>query len=379
MVFTLFVFFLTLSILVFAHELGHFLAARRFGVKAEEFGIGFPPRIVGVYRDKNGKRKVVWGGKKVQDADDTIFSLNLIPLGGFVKIKGEDGDSLDPDSFASKKPYQRAVILLAGVTMNLVLAFLLISWGYMIGVSPTFSKEDAKGIIIVEVLPNSPAEQAGIKPYDIIKKVGETQVLSYEDLERAQGQWVDKPVVYTIKRQDEIKQIEVTPRLMSDTQKAGIGVLIQEIETIKYPWYLAFWEGLKTTLFRTWIIITELVKFFGGLLAGSGLGASLAGPVGIASLSGKAARMGLSYLINFTSVLSINLAILNALPFPALDGGKLLFLIIEKIKGTPVKREIEAVIHQAGFALLMLLVVVITWREVHGAERFMQLINIIKR
>src|SRR3989344_3535023 len=130
---TIIIFILILSLLVFVHEVGHFVVARKFGVKAEEFGLGFPPRGFGFYKNTEGKWKFVFGSKEVRDAADTVYSVNLIPLGGFVKIKGENGDSDDPDSFMNKKIWQRASILAAGVTMNMVLAAALLSVGFMIG------------------------------------------------------------------------------------------------------------------------------------------------------------------------------------------------------------------------------------------------------
>lgn len=151
---------------------------------------------------------------------------------------------------------------------------------------------------------------------------------------------------------------------MAETGKGGIGVAISEVGMVKYPWYYAIWEGFKTTFMMVWAILVAFYELFKGLILGHGVSADVAGPVGIAVLTGQVARMGVIYIMQFTAMLSINLAIINFLPLPALDGGRVLFLIIEKIKGRPVKRELEAAIHNIGFMLLMVLVLLITFRDV---------------
>ncbi|MFH1427286.1 MAG: RIP metalloprotease RseP [Patescibacteria group bacterium] len=371
MLLTIIIFILLLSVLVFVHELGHFLMARRYGVKAEEFGFGFPPRIWGVYRNKEGKWQQVKGKREVIDAPGTIMSINWIPLGGFVKIKGENGENEEEnDSFAGRSIWQRFVMLSAGVSMNVILAAILISIGLMFGlpqaldgVNPKAKISDEK-IQIAQVLPNTPAAAVGLEMADIIISIDNQGFKTEDDIQAYNKSKVDQEITYKIKRgQDEII-FNVTPTIIKEIGDGGIGISIVTTGLVKYPWYLAIWEGVKTTIFLTWYIIVAFYELFKNLILGQGVSIDIAGPVGIAAFTGQVARMGFVYLIQFTALLSINLAIINFLPIPALDGGRALFLLIEKIKGSPVKREVEAVIHNIGFTILMLLVLVVTFRDV---------------
>ena len=371
MLFTIIVFLAVFSVLVFAHELGHFLTAKKFGVKAEEFGFGYPPRIVGIYRNSAGQWKIVWGSREVKDAPGTVYSLNLLPLGGFVKIKGEDdnGDKA-VDSFAAKKIWQRATMLSAGVVMNIVLAMFLIIIGFMIGIPQVIDGVDARAKIlderiqIVEVMKGSPAETAGVQMGDIIKNIDGVEFSNYFDLQSYVDSHVNQELNYLIERGGQEVGVIVTPEIRPETEKGGIGVSITETGIVKYPWHLAIWEGIKTTFYLFWVILVAFYELFKNLFVGQGLTQELTGPVGIAVLTGQVAHMGFVYILQFTALFSINLAIINFLPIPALDGGRVLFLIIEKIKGSPVKRELEAALHNIGFALLMLLVIVVTYRDV---------------
>lgn len=372
MLLTIITFFIVLSVLVLAHELGHFMVARKFGVKAEEFGLGFPPRVFGIYKNDKGQWKFVRGAKEIFNSPKTIYSINWLPLGGFVKIKGENGEGQnETDSFASKKIWQRAFMLSAGVVMNIALAAVLIIIGFMIGLPQSLEGQlDArahisdKKIQIVQVMENTPAAVAGLKIGDVITDIDGKSFLNYEDLQNYVAANVDKKLNYEIRRGSDLIKFEIAPKLMAETNRGGIGVAISETATVSYPWYLAIYEGIKTTLFLTWAIIVAFYELIKGLILGQGLTADLSGPVGIATLTGQVARMGFVYLLQFTALLSINLAVINFLPFPALDGGRILFLIIEKIKRSPVKSEVENIIHNIGFALLMLLVLVVTFRDI---------------
>lgn len=367
---TIIIFLAVLSILVFVHEVGHFISARRFGVKAEEFGFGFPPRLGGIYRNREGKWKLVWGSRPVEDSPGTVYSFNWIPLGGFVKIKGENGDNSDPDSFVNKKIWKRAIILSAGVFMNIVLAAVLFSIGLSIGmpqalddINPRAAIRD-RSIQIIQVLPDSPAAQAGIQIGDVIENINGEEFTSYQELQKFVDEHTGEELIYKIKRAQAELTEKITPQIIPDTGKGGIGVGIIETGTVKYPFYIAAWEGIKITGIYTWAVTVAFYDFFKGVITGAGVSADLAGPVGIATMTGQVARMGLIYLLQFIAILSINLAIINFIPFPALDGGRVLFLAIEKIKGAPVKREIESLIHNIGFALLMVLVLIVTLKDI---------------
>jgi regulator of sigma E protease len=368
---TIITFIIVFSLLIFAHELGHFWTARKFGIKAEEFGFGFPPRIGGIYKNGEGKWKKVLGSKEVKDSPGTIYSLNWIPLGGFVKIKGENGENENElDSFAGKKIWQRAVVLSAGVGMNIILAMVLISFGLMIGLPetldnlPSQARISEKKIQIAVVMADSPAEKAGLVVGDTIISIDKQDFANEGELQNFVAGKVGEELNYEIKRGREDINLKITPEIRPETDKGGVGIAIAVTGLVKYPWYLAIWEGAKTTIFLTWAIVVAFYELFKNLIIGHGLSADVAGPVGIAALTGQVAQMGFVYVLQFTVLLSINLAIINFLPLPALDGGRILFLIIEKIKGSPVKREIEATIHNIGFSLLMLLVLIVTFKDI---------------
>jgi len=251
------------------------------------------------------------------------------------------------------------------------LAAVLLSLGFGIGLPQVLdesisktAKISDKEIQIVEVLPDSPAFKAGIKVGDILISINDEKFGSYTDLQRYVDEHTGKVLTYRIKQGEDVLEKGIVPELMKETNKGGVGIGVMETGIVSYPWYLAPWYGIKSALWLTWAILVAFYDLFKGLFLGHGLSAEISGPVGIAALTGRMARMGFVYLLQFASMLSINLAIINALPFPALDGGRVLFLIIEKIKGSPVKKEVEAIIHNLGFALLMLLVLVVTFKDV---------------
>lgn len=370
MVLTIVVFVIVLSLLVFAHELGHFYSCKKLGVKPEEFGFGFPPRVWGIYKSNEGRWKQIWGGKEVKDVPGTVYSINWIPLGGFVKIKGEDGEvNNDPDNFNNKSIWRRAVILSAGVAMNVVLAAVLFSIGFMIGLPQGIDNLDSRAIVreekiqIIKVFPDTPASQAGFELADIVLSVNGQEFRRDVDLQEFTRKNLDQELNYQVQRGNEIISLKAVPELISEG-KVEIGISIINTGLVKYPWYLAIWKGIKISVVLVWVIIVAFAEIIKNLIAGQPIGVDVAGPVGIASMTGQFARMGFVYLLQFTALLSVNLAVINFLPIPALDGGRILFLIIEKIKGSPVKREIEAIIHNTGFILLMILVLLVTLRDV---------------
>jgi regulator of sigma E protease len=369
---TIIIFIIVLSVLVFAHELGHFFTARRFGVRAEEFGFGLPPRLFGIYKNAAGQWRRVFGGREIKDCPGTVYSLNWLPLGGFVKIKGENGESeSELDSFASRPSWQRAIMLSAGVVMNIILAMALIMIGFMIGLpqslddglAATARVRDRK-IQIVQVIKDSPAQLAELKIGDTIVSIDGHSFANYEELQAYVNANIGQKLDYQIKRGQDLLNKQIAPALMKQTGKGGVGVALAETGIVSYPWYWAIWQGFKTTFILIWLIIVAFYELLKGLILGQGVSADLAGPVGIATITGQVARLGFVYLMQFTALLSINLAVINFFPFPALDGGRFLFLIIEKIKRAPVKREVENLIHNIGFILLMILVLVVTFRDV---------------
>jgi len=421
MLITLLIFIAVLAILVLAHEWGHFIAARKNGIKVEEFGFGFPPRIFGIqvftgqelkkvgetetveadiktYSLPDGQAVIeekvvdkikevdvvvpvkrwqfVWGNKDIQSTPygfkgGTVYSLNWIPLGGFVKIKGETGEFADePDSFMFKKVWRRAIVLAAGVTMNFILAVIFLAVGFMIGLPQSLDSVssharivDAK-IEVQGVLPGSPAAQAGVQVGDRIVRADNLVNLRVTDLQNYMNLKNGQAVYFGFMRGSELVETEITPATLSQTGHGGIGVSLLESGIVSYPWYWALFEGLRSAVLFSWEILKAFWFLIAGLFHGAAVAENLSGPVGIAVLTGRVARLGFVYLLQFTAMLSLNLAILNFLPLPALDGGRILFLIIEKIIGRPVKRVVENLVHTVGFALLMLLVVFITYKDV---------------
>lgn len=380
MILTIIIFVAILALLVLAHEAGHFVVARKNGIKVDEFGFGFPPRLLGVQIRRGAQLEKmpihwIWGGRELTDAEKqwgTVYSLNLIPLGGFVKIKGENGEMAnEPDSFGAKKIWQRAVVLVAGVFMNFILAALLLGVGFIIGIPQSLDSvysgaivKDAK-IEVMSVLSGSPAEQAGVAPGDEIVKADELSVKKVSDLQNYVDGQQGQPVKFVFQRDGETLTKDIVPSKMAITNRGGVGVALLESGIVSYPWYLAFIYGFSAAGIFAWEVLRTLWFLLAGLFQGQGgLVENLSGPVGIAVLTGRVARLGFSHLLQFAAMLSINLAILNILPFPALDGGRVLFLVIEKLRGRPLQRRVEEWAHTAGFALLMLLVIFVTYKDV---------------
>ncbi|MFZ4648182.1 MAG: RIP metalloprotease RseP [Patescibacteria group bacterium] len=368
---TAIIFILVLSLLVFVHELGHFLTARRLGVKAEEFGFGFPPRLIGYYKDSEGKWHIIKGNKEVV-APGTIYSINALPLGGFVKIKGENGDSTDTDSFSGQELWRRALILFAGVFMNIVLAGVLFSIGFGIGLPASLDGAEITGNMhisdrqarVVSVFKESPAEIAGLKAGDAILTISAQPIFNAGDIQNILKSSSTKPVTVTYRRAGVEYQTNASPSFSQDLNRSVLGVEISEIGTVRYPWYLTPWYGFKAAILMLVAIFVAFYQLIAGLFAGHGAGDAVGGPVKIAQMTGEAARFGFAYLINFVALLSLNLAVINILPLPALDGGRLLFLLIERIKGSPVKKEAEAIVHTVGFWLLILLMILVTYKDI---------------
>jgi regulator of sigma E protease len=372
---TIIIFILILGLLIFVHEFGHFIIAKRAGIKVEEFGFGFPPRIFGI---KKG---------------ETLYSLNLLPLGGFVRIYGENGPPSkqircskpgkkmvrtatshnEKRAFYNQPIRKRAQILVAGVSMNLFLAALLLGIGYWLGLPAIIEDDQAVNlnkarVQITQVAFNSPAAQAGIMIGDTIRELRiksyELRIMKVSQVQEFIDAHRGEEITMVIQRGDEILEKTLVPRIHPPAGEGPLGIALARTAIVAYPWYRAFIMGITSTVNLTWVIIVALGGFLWQLLVTGQLAIEVAGPVGIFALTNQAAQLGFIYVLQFTALLSINLAIINILPFPALDGGRLLFLAIEKIKGSPVSQKVERVAHTAGFIVLMLLMVAVTWRDV---------------
>jgi regulator of sigma E protease len=429
------VFLLIIGVLIFVHEMGHFITARRNGIRAPEFGFGFPPRILGIQvlsgkkTEKIGEkvtieRKVsdlkkedgsetiteefskrvekiegkvpvekwrfIWGNKDGDDENEkedledahknqlsgsTIYSLNWIPLGGFVKIKGENGENKeDPDSFSAKSSWVRIKVLLAGVAMNFILAWVLITLGLMIGdPEPVgISQSDAKNSVIQisQIFPDSPASAMGLAVGDEILKTqlgkdgSEINITNSGDIQSLISSQQGSEMSLKIKRGDQILVLKGTPRTNPPEGQGSLGIGFQDSIFVKYPIHKAIWKGLVYTFNITATIFVMLFEILRKLLTGSQISADVAGPVGILILTKQVSAMGLIYIIHLAAILSINLGIINALPIPALDGGRVLFVLIEKIKGSPISQKVEQAFHTVGFILLLTLMALVTYKDI---------------
>lgn len=355
MILTVLLFIALLSVLVFVHELGHFLVARACGMKVEEFGFGFPPKAFSV---KKG---------------DTEYSINWIPIGGFVRIKGENGNEKhDHDSFSSKKPWQRFLVLIAGVAMNFLLAAVLFSIGFMIGLPsmvdstlPSSAHIRDSRLAIMEVMADSPAARAGIVGGDSIVSVDGQAATDAEQTRTYLADHGTNGVDLTIQKGDKTEQtVRVVSETLKGTATVGIGIGFIRTGLVSYPFHLAILHGVTATAQMTGDIFKSFYDLIASLITTQKMAAALSGPVGIAVMTGQVAAMGFVYLLQFAAILSINLGVINVLPFPALDGGRIFFLIIEKLRGRAVNERLEIAMNNLGFLLLMLLVVFVTVKDV---------------
>ncbi len=336
-----------LGFLVFVHELGHFLAARKMGVKVEEFGFGIPPRAATLF-----------------ERDGVKYTLNWLPLGGFVRMAGEEGNFDTEGSLWSKKPWQRAFILVAGPAANLITAVILFTLVYAIGITiPT----PAGRVQIQQVMPDSPALAAGLQQGDLVISVDGQPIARENDLLQAMEKAGGKTVPMVVERGGQQITLTITPRA-SGPVKAGIymGPERVEEEVIRYSLPQAFMKGVQETAAGVVGLIAFLGQALGGLFTRAPMpeGAGFTGPVGIARIAGEVAREGIDKLLYFAAAISISLGTLNLLPVPALDGGRLLFVLVEWARGKRIPPEREALVHAVGMMSLLFLMLVISYFDV---------------
>ncbi len=350
---TVLIIIISLVILIFLHELGHFLLAKKYGVKVEEFGIGIPPRIYG------------------KQIGETLYSINWIPLGGFVKLYGEDRKIKDDRSFSQKPIYQRALIVFAGVAAFFIIAFVVFSIHSMVGVRTI--AEDGKAreemnnpeVFITGVLSNSPAKEAGIEGGDILLKIDGVQV-DYPSnatslLRDKEGEKVD----ILINRGEENVSIVLFPREEASLEEGVAGFSMVMTEEKVYPFYKAPVQGVIRTGEMTFTVFYGFYSLFKSLITGTPLplGMEVGGPVAIVDIGVNAFSRGISDFLQFLGAITVSLAVINILPIPALDGGRLVFLLIEKIKGNPLPQKIEYGLNATFFLLLVALMIFITFKD----------------
>ena len=357
------IFIVILLVLVLVHEFGHFFSAKKFGIKVEEFGFGFPPKLFGI---KKG---------------ETEYTFNLLPLGGFVKSFGEnpnDENTNGPEasrSFINKPKWQQAIVLCAGVLANFLLAWILFSFGFMSGL-PTSVGNEPKGyelkdigIVIVAVAPESPAFYAGLKSGDqIISIKNENGAVAYISLEIVKSYIVsggNKEIeIGYIRGKNEPSILKVKPLSPEPGMEPIIGISMDQVGTVKLPVLMALKEGMGLTVSITKSTVLGLYRLILDSIMGKGSFQAITGPVGLVGIVGDAYQFGFVYLMSFTALISINLAIINLIPFPALDGGRLFFLFIEKIKGSRINQKFFNLANLIGFIILILLMFVVTYHDI---------------
>ena len=344
----------SLIALMVIHEFGHFIIAKKFGVRVDEFGVGYPPRIF---------------GKKI---GETIYSINLIPLGAFVKIYGEEGGVDDYRSFAGLKIWKRILIVLGGVVAFWLAAIVLFSIVFAIGADIPVTDE-ATGLdnVVVKVFmvsKNSPADLSGLQTGDVISNIktqdSNTKIDKITDFQKVTGENKGKEITLVIQRQGKELDISLTPRVSPPQNEGSVGIALERIATVaqRYPFYLAPIKGTTYCFELTMNAIKGFYELFKNLFVGRGLpqGAGFAGPLGITVFLASAVSGGMGFFLYFIGSISVFIAIFNLFPIPALDGGKLIFLIIEKILKKPVPVKVEQNITVACFVILITLSIFIT-------------------
>ncbi len=320
--------------IVFFHELGHFLLAKKAGVNIHEFSIGMGPKII-------SKQK-----------DNVNYSIRAIPIGGFVAMEGEDEESNSKDSFGEKTILQRASILFAGPFFNIILAIILfIPVFFSMGV-PSNSN------IIGNVTENSPASKAGLLKNDIILQIDDTKINSWEDIINTFQKNNGDESTILVSRDGEEKTIKVTPQKSEDGRYI-IGI-IQSYDK-------NFFTAITSAFTVTFEMIVQMITFIVQLITGNlptEMKDSVAGPIGVIGVVSDAASMGIMNLIYVGAVISLNLGVMNLLPIPALDGGRLVFLGIEAIRGKKIEPKTEIMINNIGFMALMVLMIFVTYKDI---------------
>ncbi len=364
---SLFLFIIILVVLILVHEFGHFIVAKRAGIRVDEFSIGFGPTL--------------WSIKR----GETRYMFKALLLGGYVKIFGENPnqDSLSgPESarsFVNQPKLVQTAVITAGVIFNILLAWVIFSAIFMTGMPTSLSEDEIASaqnvrLVIADVLEDTPADRAGLTAGDVItgleKEGGENETLTtltgsaFIDYMSAHG---TQPVTLSFTRGDEEMSVTITPKeniVPENPDQSAIGVSLGLVGEQRFAPHIALWEGARFTYEMTGLIAVGLFGFFTDIAVGSADFSQVAGPIGIVSLVGSAAELGVVSLLLFTAFISINLAVINILPFPALDGGRLLFIIIETIKGSPIKPSIANAVNALGFILLILLMIVVTYGDI---------------
>lgn len=358
------IFFLVLFALILVHEWGHFIVAKKTGMRVDEFGIGFPPKLFGI---KKG---------------ETEYTFNLLPIGGFVRIFGENaldakevedavqhGENISA-SFTSKSKWAQAAVLIAGVTMNIIFAWFLFLVVFMIGVPTAVTEQEATDnaeLTVIEVLPQSPASEAGIPVGAVVhgySSTQDTETLTPSGFREAS--MGDAPLALEYEFEGQMQTVEVSSvsGLTENSDQKAIGVALALVETVRKPIHLALYDATIMTVTSLGAITTGIFNLFVDIAQMDADLSQVAGPVGIVGLVGDAADFGLASLMMFTAIISLNLAVINLLPVPALDGGRLVFVAIESITRKPINPVWVNRLNTIGFILLMALMFAVTYSDI---------------
>ncbi len=320
---------LMFCIMIFPHEFGHFIAAKKLGVKVNEFAFGMGPAIW----KKQGK--------------ETLYSIRLFPIGGFCAMEGEDEETDEPRAFTNKKPWERIIILAAGSFMNVVCAILI-----MIAITCAMGFTTTT---LDSVQPGSPAEAGGLMSGDVIVAIDDKEIVDWSEVPEAIGAAKGEPVDVTVERNGKQETLILTPKLTEDGRLA-VGITCKASHELGR----SVIEGSKAT----WRMTVMMFDTIGQLISGEVGTENLSGPVGMVQMVNQTSEQGLWYFGFLTALICINLAVVNMLPLPALDGGRIIFAIFELITGKEINKNIEGYIHFAGIILLLALMVYVTFNDV---------------
>lgn len=357
------IFLAILAILIFVHELGHFIVAKKSGIRVDEFGIGFPPKL---FSKKLGS---------------TLYTLNAIPFGGFVKIFGEDshGEEISEEdkktSFFYKPKWIQALVLVAGVTFNVIFAWLVISLSFFIGITSPIENNsmgqfgDAR-LVVTEVMVGSPAQNSRIIPGDTLVSISDdSKTISSELYPEVVQKFISETKSKNIKIQlntikGELKEVVLSPNEDLVPGRKAIGISMEWVGTVRLSLVESLISGAKSTWYLLKATTVGLANFLWKTITFKSDFSQVSGPVGIAGIVKEANELGFQYLLSITAIISINLAIINLVPFPALDGGRLLFVFIETIIRRPINPSVVKWSNVIGFSLLILLMLTVTFNDI---------------
>ncbi|NNM83992.1 hypothetical protein HKL94_02135 [Candidatus Parcubacteria bacterium] len=354
------IFIIAIVALIVVHEFGHFIAAKLSGMRVDEFGLGYPPRALTIAK-----------------IGETEYTLNWLPFGGFVKIYGEDGDAEGSRSFSARPRILQALVLVAGVTMNLLFAYVLITGALVAGTPRALSGNELASarnqeLMVTDVLPGTPAARAGLLPGDSIvgasDSVGKWQAVDPKSFSAFVDSSNGRAITITLKHDDGTQgTVTATPEagiVPSEPARFALGVGIATVGVVPLSLGAAVAEGASLT-WGTLVLTAEgLWHFFYGIFTFSANLSQVSGPIGIASAVGSASAQGFGALLSIIAIISINLALINLIPVPALDGGRLLFVLIEGVIRRPIKPSIARTVNAVGFVFLVLLMIVVTAHDI---------------